>query len=434
VTALKSILLLGVAYISTSFQVNNNVSIVLDKPAAATEEVEIVSPKFYHKDTLSLVAGKNYHIDFFQNYTAIKVTEVVNNQAAIHFISANDSLYFGTLISYDDIDIPPGFAVFSKPTNQIVLTSNRTTDLIIELFYAPPIALNYTAFKQKKTDCERPISIPQSQWRNGLPNPMPGRVAVVVKHCIVHHSAGSNTDTNYINTIRNIYLYHTQSNGWDDIGYNFVIAPNGVVFDGRDPLGVAEQDNIQGAHFCAKNGETMGVCLLGNYDLVSPKTEMLEALEQLLVWKLHKENLSALANFPHPDANSPPLGTIAMHQNGCATACPGDSVRYIFDDIKEEIEGKLKLCKGVTSVESTPIKFKQMVYPNPSNGKFYALIEKEANIKRFKIISLEGKTLADEPYLNTGYINTDLPSGTYLLELWTSERKVSNHRIIIQKR
>lgn len=228
-------------------------------------------------------------------------------------------------------------------------------------------------------------------------------------------------------------MYHTQSNGWDDIGYNFVIAPNGVIFNGRDPLGVEEQDNIQGAHFCGKNGETMGVCLLGNYDLISPKPEMIEALEHILVWKLNKEKLAALASFPHPDPSSPLLGTIAMHQNGCATACPGDSVRFIIDDIKQSVADKLKLCNSSTGINEASKKYKQMVYPNPSNGKFYALIEREAQVKRYRILSMDGKVLVNELYLSTGYINVDIPSGQYILELWNNSQSISKHRININK-
>ena len=264
---------------------------VLDEPK--TEEIEDFSQaKFYYKDTLTLVAEKMYHINFVQNYTAIKITERINNQTAVHVTTESDSLYFGTLITNDDIDIPPGFAIFKQPINKLTLKTNKNTELIIELFYAPVIGLDIKSLRKKKDDCEKPETILQSVWRTGLPNPTPGRISVVVKHCIVHHSAGSNTDTNYVNTIRNIYLLHTQSNGWDDIGYNFVIAPNGVVFSGRDPQGVDDEDNIQGAHFCAKNGGTMGVCLLGNYNLVSPTQTMIDALEHLLVWKLNKEELS----------------------------------------------------------------------------------------------------------------------------------------------
>lgn len=406
---------------------------VLDKSSEEFVEDSTV-PKFYFKDTLNLVAEKVYHIDLIQNYTAIKITEYINNQTAVHVYTTTDTLYFGTLITQDDIDIPPGFAIFKQPINQLTLKTNKNTELIIELFYAPAVNVNIANLKNKKDDCEKPETILQSVWRTGLPNPVPGRVSVEVKHCIVHHSAGSNTDTNYINTVRNIYLLHTQSNGWDDIGYNFVIAPNGLVFSGRDPQGVADEDNIQGAHFCGKNGGTMGVCLLGNYNLVSPSEAMIDALEHLLVWKLNKEQISALASFPHPTETSPSLGTIAMHQNGCATECPGDSVRFIIDDIKEGVEEKIKLCNSIVSAEETPIRFKHMIYPNPSEGKFYALVEKEAAIQYYRIMSLDGRELDKQDVSPSGLIKTEVASGTYLLELWNKSAPVIKHRIIIKRR
>lgn len=409
---------------------NNDVSLVLDEPKI---EDSIQSEfQFYYKDSLRLKGNKIYHVNFVQHYTAIKITEKSYNQTTIHLNTESDSLYFGTLFLEGDIDIPPGFAVFRQPTNSINIKANKNTELLIELFYAPQIDVFSPKIKTKKDDCEKPETIAQSVWRAGLPDPIPGRNSVIVKHCIVHHSAGSNTDTNYINTVRNIYLLHTQSNGWDDIGYNFVIAPNGDVFSGRDPRGVADEDNIEGAHFCGKNGETMGVCLLGNYNLISPKQEMIDALESLLVWKLNKEKLSALASYPHPTPTSPDLGTIAMHQNGCATECPGDSVRFIIDDIKEEVEDKLKLCNGFTSILNENRSFKKVIYPNPSSGKFYALIEKEAEITSYRILALDGKEVANGRYLETGYINVKLPTGTYILELWNENSPVIKHRISIQ--
>ena len=91
----------------------------------------------------------------------------------------------------------------------------------------------------------------------------------------MHHSAGSTFDTNYTAVVRSYYLLHTEVNGWDDIGYNYLIARDGSIFAGRDPqnrTGVA-QDNVHGAHFCGKNDYTMGICVIGDFTSQAPAAE-----------------------------------------------------------------------------------------------------------------------------------------------------------------
>ena len=94
-----------------------------------------------------------------------------------------------------------------------------------------------------------------------------------VTHLVVHHSAGSNTSSDWAGTVRSIWDFHSRpvedgGRGWGDVGYNYLIDPNGVIYEGR-----AGGDNVIGAHFSCRNGGTMGVCLLGTFvttSLTSP--------------------------------------------------------------------------------------------------------------------------------------------------------------------
>lgn len=54
-----------------------------------------------------------------------------------------------------------------------------------------------------------------------------------VQQFFVHHTAGSNFDPRPAATMRAIYWFHTQRQGWCDIGYNFVVGPDGRIFEGR---------------------------------------------------------------------------------------------------------------------------------------------------------------------------------------------------------
>ncbi|MDN4166957.1 N-acetylmuramoyl-L-alanine amidase [Cytophagales bacterium LB-30] len=201
----------------------------------------------------------------------------------------------------------------------------------------------------KAENCEEPASIPQSEWRAGLPAPNYSRSFTQVEHVIVHHSAGSNSATDYQQVVRDIYIYHTQSNGWSDVGYNYLIAQDGTIFKGRDPLDGA-QDNVIGAHFCGSNSQTMGICLLGNYETAQVSEATLGQLEDLITWKLKKEGLNPLASSAHP-ANSD-LGVIAGHRNGCSTACPGENAYQLLQTIRENVADKLNACGEMPALQA----------------------------------------------------------------------------------
>jgi len=56
-----------------------------------------------------------------------------------------------------------------------------------------------------------------------------------------------------------IRRWHVEGNGWDDIGYHYVIRRDGSIEKGRD-------DNVQGAHVRGHNKNSLGVCMVGGYN------------------------------------------------------------------------------------------------------------------------------------------------------------------------
>jgi hypothetical protein len=272
--------------------------------------------------------------------------------------------------------------------------------------------------------CSRPQLIPQSVWRAGLPAPAYQRVETIVRHVIVHHSAGSNTSTDFVNTVRNIYLFHTQDRGWSDIGYNFLIARDGTIFQGRS-FGDAspESDDIRGAHFCGQNSGTIGVCMLGNYNTAVPTDTSIASLVRLLSWKLDKENLQPFTTFPHPANNM--LGVIAAHRNGCATECPGDNLYVMLDRIRLEVETYLKeVC-----TPSPPLAFK--VYPVPARDELSISLPENREPSSFQLINALGQSLemtASRQEENWKLDTTGMRAGFYVLRVsglsFSYERKL----------
>ena len=245
----------------------------------------------------------------------------------------------------------------------------------VELFLiksgkAPSVEASGYRFDQEACDFSF-SAVAQSEWRAGLPPPEYTRSFTDVTHVVVHHSAGSNSATNYTQVVRDIYLYHTEVNGWSDIGYNYLIAQDGSIYAGRDPDGGA-QDNVLGAHFCGANSLTMGICLLGNYEEVAPTAAIWSSLEQITVYKIHKENLSPTSTYPHPFGQLPSnLG----HRDGCSTLCPGEHVYERLDILRSTVHQKLSECAGeirkelsFTASELSPQVYQEVTFTNESTG------------------------------------------------------------------
>jgi len=287
--------------------------------------------------------------------------------------------------------------------------------------------------KKKDAGCSEPGMIDQEIWREGLPEPDYERIVHKVKNIIVHHSATSNDLTDYTNVIRNIYLYHTEGNGWSDIGYNYVIAQDGTIFKGRDP-GIYEQDNVMGAHFCSSNSGTMGICILGNYMDTSPTSESLNYLEDLLSWKAAKDTLNPYGICGHP--LNPDLNIIAGHREGCSTLCPGDSLYYMLDSIRKETAGKLESCGFLYSRVITDdwLMPQVEIFQNPGHANV-SIKTKNISVNKMYLADLNGKLIMvnsiikiDDNHLT---FNTDqIIPGMYFI-IFVTDKKIFTEKMII---
>jgi N-acetylmuramoyl-L-alanine amidase/Secretion system C-terminal sorting domain len=274
-----------------------------------------------------------------------------------------------------DADNPAQSAliVFSKPVQSLkILAKSFSGKLTMNSIYVKPSSLpNIHVEKSSRVgaDCEKPTVIPASVWRSGLTPPKELPVKTTTKHVIVHHAAGSNTNTNYTDVVRNIYTFHTQSNGWNDVGYNFLIAQDGTIYEGRDGQNIIDGDNVLGAHFCSQNSGTMGICLLGDYMTAQPTDISLESLAKLIAWKAKKEAIMPLEKSIHA-ASGKNLNNISAHRDGsCSTDCPGDNLYAKLEQVRQKT---VQSCTAFTPLGFVDeLDLLPQIYPNPTSGKVW---------------------------------------------------------------
>lgn len=373
---------------------------------------------YFFKSEIDILDTSLLYLDSLPNFTSFKIECVNPILGTIHVLNS-DSVLMDLKQESCDLNTSGNFTthlvVFSKSRKNLSLKFSKAIGKIaIQFFFAPPLDNTLATKLNKATNpCDKPIMVSYTVWRKGLPDPKPNREQTITSHLVIHHSAGSNTDTNYLNTVRNIYLLHTQSNGWDDIGYNFLIAPNGIVFNGRDPQGVADDDQILGAHFCAKNQNTMGTCLLGNFENTKPTEQAIFSLEYLLAWKLKKERLNGLGSSMHPKTNGSELKTICGHRDGCSTGCPGDSLYKLLPSIRIEASRIADSCGLILDIFQKFINYPQVIFPNPNQGNFRIHLDHTANNGILKVYQSDGKLILEQMINKDLDTNSNLSKGFY---------------------
>jgi hypothetical protein len=157
--------------------------------------------------------------------------------------------------------------------------------------------------------------------------------ADAVRFAVVHHTAGSNSYTRAqsASIVRGIERYHVLANGWDDIGYNFLVDRYGQIFEGR--WGGVDK-NVIGAHAQGFNTGSSGIALIGRYDTASITPAARASLIKILAWRLDVAHVDPQSTFSWRSTGNPkyPAGrmvtlrTISGHRDTGYTSCPGSQL------------------------------------------------------------------------------------------------------------
>lgn len=167
-----------------------------------------------------------------------------------------------------------------------------------------------------------------------------------VRMGVVHHTATRNTysQEEAPGVVRAIYRYHTESNGWSDIGYNILIDRFGTVYEGRHG---GLESTVIGAHSRNWNTGTFGASVIGCFDSsacsgtegggASLPEAAEKALVEVLAWKLDVHSIDVTSTV---EMNGTTNKTLIGHRDVGQTSCPGDRFYNQLGDIRERVAAR----------------------------------------------------------------------------------------------
>lgn len=190
-----------------------------------------------------------------------------------------------------------------------------------------------------------------------------------VQTLTVHHTATANDDPDPEATVRAIYRYHAVDLGWGDIGYQYLVDEEGVVYEGRwsgtDSTSCETEGGdgsdfghevdtdamVTGAHTGGYNSGNMGVALLGEFtdhprSGGDPTPAAVGSLEDVLteLGTRHALDPTGTVDYVNPvNGDTKTVDTISGHRDWNATECPGErlyaQLPTIRDNVKAAMEG-----------------------------------------------------------------------------------------------
>lgn len=224
-----------------------------------------------------------------------------------------------------------------------------------------------------------PAMVMRSQWdpaHQCPPRTAPsyGRVDLA----FVHHTVSANEyrpgDSAAI--LLAICRYHRDDNGWDDIGYNFLVDRYGQLFEGR--AGGIDKA-VVGAQAQGFNRVSTSVSNIGTFDNVPETDAAMQAMANLLAWKLPYHGVPVTGTVTETSgggsANRYRYGQdvaferISGHRDGGKTACPGDALYAQLPQLRELVAARAPApgtlgppATGAAAVTMTADR-RRLVYP-----------------------------------------------------------------------
>jgi hypothetical protein len=198
--------------------------------------------------------------------------------------------------------------------------------MVRTFYYRLLIVFLFIAFTQCSTSRKAaendllPAIVSRSAW--GAITPLPYHQHQPVRITIHHEGTKLELTDDAAAKIKAIQKWGMgKDRNWTDIPYHFLIAPDGTIYEGRDPLTVGET-----ATEYNPSGHLLITCL-GNMEVQEVTEAQLNALIKTIAWSCKKYKIS-------PE-------TIASHRDySSQTTCPGKNLYQYMQNgfIKTEVK------------------------------------------------------------------------------------------------
>lgn len=217
-----------------------------------------------------------------------------------------------------------------------------------------------------------------------------------IQKIVIHHTATTKDLNDPKTAIRDIYIWHTLSKGWGDIGYNYIIDQQGNIYEGR-----YGGEMVVGAHAGAGNHGSIGIAILGNFQDNDPPQAVLDSLTALIkekatMYHIDTEGASLFRGVNYPN--------VMGHRDIMSTSCPGDKLYAMLPIIR-------KLAKVNNATTAAPSVSKDYDFAWAGNTPLAVVNPSTRKTLSFKIKNTGTKTWSADTYFQ---IRPDQNSKTFL--------------------
>ena len=162
----------------------------------------------------------------------------------------------------------------------------------------------------------RPRVVSRSEWDANSPN---GSFSTNFnpRKVVIHHTAGTKGGATIV---KRIQRDHQNNRGWTDIGYHFLVSPDGTVFEGRP-------ENVKAAHVAGANSYCLGISAIGHYSNYRCDDPCWNSIVRLTAYACKRYGIS-------PE-------NIIGHTDMANKDCPGRRIYSRMDELRRAVASRL---------------------------------------------------------------------------------------------
>ena len=179
-------------------------------------------------------------------------------------------------------------------------------------------------------------------------------------HIVIHHTACSSPPNGsaasvrkayWENRVRSIWVEHTflrdysdngTRYGWGDIGYHYLVTPEGRIYQGR-ASGFSVSGNTtrvnQGAHAPGGNVGSLAIALLGDFTTSTPTEAALSAAAHLAAWHLKMSGINSASETAPLEGKT--LQRVIGHRDVVFKECPGNAFYPQLSAFRQRVQALL---------------------------------------------------------------------------------------------